>query len=176
MFTTLKKIGLLTSFLLASATLQAQLLDNSASTSISTASTINAGGLLNNNNSSLATSAIQSVLPADSAFALSAYIEAPNTLVLLWEIEDGYYLYRKSLNFIETNNNSLENPVIPMGIQTEDEFFGEVEVYYQRLLIRIPFDSSKVGNNISLQLNYQGCAEASYCYPMQFKELNLEII
>ena len=169
MLTTLKKIVIFTGFILASANLYAQLLDNSSSSR-------GAGGLLNNNNSGLFTSAIQSVLPADSAFALSAYIETPNTLVLLWDIEEGYYLYRKSLSFIEASNNSLENPVIPTGIQTEDEFFGEVEVFYQRLLIRIPFDPDKVGNNISLQLNYQGCAEASYCYPMQYKELNLEII
>lgn len=169
MFTTLKKILFFTIFLSASANLYAQLLDNSTST-------IGTGSLLINNNPGLATSAIQSVLPADSAFALNAYIETPNTLVLLWDIEEGYYLYRKSLNFVETNNDSLENPVIPTGIQTEDEFFGEVEVFYQRLLIRIPFDSNKVGNDISLQLNYQGCAEANYCYPMQYKELNIEVI
>ena len=96
MLSTLKKVVLIASFLSASANLQAQLLDNSSAT-------LNAGSLFDNNNSGLATSAIQSVLPADSAFALSAYIEAPNTLVLLWNIEDGYYLYRKSLNFIETN-------------------------------------------------------------------------
>lgn len=168
MLTTLKNIVFITSFILASANLQAQLLENSPS-SLST-------GRLLNNNSGLATTAIQSVLPADSAFALNAYIETPNTLVLLWEIEDGYYMYRKSLNFIEANNNSIGLPVIPAGILTEDEFFGEVEVYYQRLLIRIPFDPNKVGDSISLQLNYQGCAEASYCYPMQFKEVNLELI
>ncbi len=164
MLTTLKKIIFPISLILTSANLQAQLPDNSSS------------DLFSNNNSGLNTSAVQSVLPADSAFALSAYIETPSTLVLRWDIEEGYYLYRKSLNFIETNNNSLQNPVIPIGTQTEDEFFGEVEVFYQQLLIRIPFDATKVGDNITLQLNYQGCAEASYCYPMQFKELNLEII
>ena len=169
MLSTLKKTVIIASFLLASANLQAQLLDNSSST-------LNSGSLFDKNNSGFATSAIQSVLPADSAFALSAYIETPNTLILLWDIQDGYYLYRQSLNFIETNNNSLGNPVIPASTQTEDEFFGEVEVYYQRLLIRIPFDPEIVGDNISLQLNYQGCAEANYCYPMQFKELILEII
>lgn len=164
MLTTLKKIIFSISLILASANLQAQLPVNSS------------GDILSNNNSGLNTSAVQSVLPADSAFALSAYIETPSTLVLRWDIEEGYYLYRKSLNFIESNNNSLQNPVIPIGIQTEDEFFGEVEVFYHQLLIRIPFDATKVDANISLQLNYQGCAEASYCYPMQFKELNLEII
>ncbi len=166
---TLNKIVFLISFLSISTNLQAQLVDNSDSS-------IGSSDLLSGLNSELTTSAIQSVLPADSAFVLSAYIETPNTLILLWDIEDGYYLYRKSLNFIETNNSGLGNPVIPIGIQIEDDFFGEVEVYFQRLLIRIPFDSEIIGNNISLQFNYQGCAEANYCYPMQFKELNLEII
>ncbi len=90
MLTTLKNIIFLCSLVLASANLQAQLLDNSSN------------DLFTNSNSGLTTSAVQSVLPADSAFALSAYIETPNTLVLRWDIEDGYYLYRKSLNFIET--------------------------------------------------------------------------
>lgn len=169
MLTILKKITAL-SLVFISSGLNAQLLDNTSGLN-------NSGALLNNNSpGSLSTSAIQSVLPADSAFALSAYIEAPNTLVLRWEIEDGYYLYRKSLGFIETGNNALSSPVIPAGIQTEDDFFGAVEVYYEQLLVRIPFDPDTVGNNISLQLNYQGCAEDNYCYPMQFKELNLEII
>ena len=168
MLTILKKIAAL-SLVFFSTGLSAQLLDNTSTLN-------NAGGLLNNNSpASLATSAIQSVLPADSAFALSAYIEAPNTLVLRWEIEDGYYLYRKSLGFMEAGNN-LGIPVIPVGIQTEDDFFGAVEVYYEQLLIRIPFDPDSAGNKLSLQLNYQGCAEDNYCYPMQFKELNLEII
>jgi thiol:disulfide interchange protein DsbD len=173
MLTTLKKILTVFGLFIFSAKLHAQLLDSSPELNTSS-------GLLNNSGGALSTSAIQSVLPADSAFALSAYIEAPSTLVLRWEIEDGYYLYRKSLGFMETGtdsgNNSLGSPLIPSGAQTEDEFFGEVEVYYQQLLIRIPFDPESVGDNISLQLNYQGCAEANYCYPMQYKELNLEII
>ncbi len=164
MLTALKNIIFFTCLMLSSAKLYAQLLNNSSS------------DLLGNNSAALSTSAVQSVLPADSAFALSAYLEAPNTLLLRWDIEDGYYLYQKSLNFIESNNNSLQKPVIPMGVHIEDEFFGEVEVYYQQLLIRIPFDNTVVGDNISLQLNYQGCAADSYCYPMQYKELKLEII
>lgn len=168
MLSTLKKIIFCISSFVVSANLYAQLLDNPPS--------ISAPSDLFDTNSGLATSAIQSVLPADSAFALSAYIETPNTLVLRWDIENGYYLYEKSLNFIESGNNSLGTPIIPAGIRIEDEFFGEVDVYYQRLLIRILFDSEIVGDNISLQLNYQGCAEENYCYPMQFKELNIEII
>lgn len=172
MFTALTKIILLTSLLFFPAILQAQLLDNA----VNTTPTVNLpGSLFNNSNPGLSSSAVQSVLPADSAFALSAYIETPNTLVLLWEIENGYYLYRKSLSFIETSTESLQSPIIPVGSRTEDEFFGEVEVYYQRLLVRIPFDRTKLENSLALELNYQGCAEANYCYPMQTKSLSLEI-
>ncbi len=174
MLTTLKKT-LKTCLLLLfvfSAASKAQLLDTSPDAPAS----VNSGSLLDSGNSSLATAALQSVLPAASAFALNAYIESPSTVVLNWEIEDGYYMYRKSLQFTELNGDSLDNPIIPAGIQIEDEFFGAVEVYYQRLLIRIPFDPDNTGDSISLQLTYQGCAEDNYCYPMQFKEISLEII
>ena len=169
----LTKSLILTSLLLGSAMSQAQLLDNAAG---DTPSLPGSGSLFGNSNSGLSTSAIQSVLPADAAFALSAYIETPNTLVLLWEIENGYYLYRKSLSFLEIEGSSLQTPVIPAGIQTEDEFFGEVEVYYQRLLVRIPFNRDDLGTELSLELSYQGCAEDNYCYPMQNKALTLELL
>tara|TARA_R110000772_G_scaffold123765_4_gene230200 strand:+ start:625 stop:1149 length:525 start_codon:yes stop_codon:yes gene_type:complete len=173
MLTTLTKTIFVSCLLFYPLILQAQLLDNAT---ITTPALNVPGSLFNNANTGLSSSAIQSVLPADSAFALSAYIETPNTLVLLWEIKNGYYLYRKSLSFTETGTNSLQSPIIPTGIQTEDEFFGEVEVYYQRLLVRIPFDRDELGNSLALELSYQGCAEANYCYPMQTKSVSLEIL
>lgn len=120
---------------------------------------------------------LSSTLPADSAFALNAFIELPNTIVLMWDIQDGYYLYRKSLDFTEINSTLTQAPLIPESVQITDEFFGEVEVYYERLLLRVPFQHSEIESSqvIELRISYQGCAEAGYCYPMQRKVVSLEI-
>lgn len=126
--------------------------------------------------SSLNTGVLQSILPAESAFSLTAYIETPNTIVLNWEIREGYYLYRKSLEFTASKPDALEAPDIPAGVQHHDEFFGDVEVYYQQLLVRIPYDPVTLGHEVTLDLNYQGCAEERYCYPMQSTSVTLDIL
>ncbi|MAM71638.1 MAG: hypothetical protein CMP91_10895 [Gammaproteobacteria bacterium] len=126
-------------------------------------------------NAPLRTGTLQSVMPADSAFALDVYVESTSNIVLNWQIEPGYYLYRKSLG-IDSDNTALGTPLIPEGIQTHDEFFGDVEVYYGQLLIRIPYDPEQIGDSITLNLDYQGCAEERYCYPVQNRSITLEIL
>ncbi len=126
----------------------------------------------------LGTGGISSVLPVDQAFALTALIEAPSTLVLIWEIEDAYYLYRDSLDFRIAGSDETLNASIPAGERTEDEFFGVSEVYYQRLLVRIPFAASQLNsdNILEVEVSYQGCAAARYCYPMQHRAVALEVL
>lgn len=128
----------------------------------------------NFNSNTLNLTPLTSALPADTAFSLSALIELPDSIVLMWEIKEGYYLYRKSLSFSEIGTSQTEAALIPDGVHISDEFFGEVEVYYEKLLVKIPFNAAS-SSTIELQLSYQGCAEIGYCYPMQQKIIALEI-
>lgn len=114
------------------------------------------------------------VLPAGQAFPLQVLVELPDTLVVMWEIREGYYLYRKSLDFVETGEGGvLGAPGMPAGVEITDEFFGDVEVYYDRLLVRIPF-TTPAPEKMELTINYQGCAEVGYCYPPQQKMVTVE--
>lgn len=117
------------------------------------------------------------VLAADSAFQLSAIIELPDTIVLMWTIEEGYYLYQKSLKFSEVNASSTINttPSLPPGKEITDDFFGTVTAYYDQLIVHLPFDADTANDEIHLQLSYQGCAEAGFCYPEQQKLITLTI-
>lgn len=116
------------------------------------------------------------VLPADEAFAMNALIEAPDTLVLYWEIKDGYYLYRKSISVSDIHGNSITIGELPEGTTHSDEFFGEVKIYSDRLLHHFPLTSLAIENNkVAFTLQYQGCAEDLYCYPMQIKEIELTL-
>ena len=117
-----------------------------------------------------------SILPAEEAFTLNSFIEAPGTVVLLWEIEEGYYLYQKSLSVTDQNDALIELGDLPVAATISDEFFGESKVYFERLLQRLPMDIFSQQNKIlSFILSYQGCAEGRFCYPMQFKEVELSI-
>ena len=115
-----------------------------------------------------------SILPAEEAFALNSFIEAPDTVVLLWEIEEGYYLYQKSLSVTDQNDELIELVDLPVTKTISDEFFGESKVYFERLLLRLPMASfSKHNNILSFTLSYQGCAQDRFCYPMQYQIVEL---
>lgn len=111
-------------------------------------------------------------LPVEQAYQLiPGFI--PNTedektgsgLQLNWQITEGYYLYRHGFAATLTYNNqqSTVQLAIPDGIKKQDEYFGEVEVYYHHAnltLAQLPGNKPFV-----VSLTSQGCADAGLCYP-----------
>ena len=131
-----------------------------------------------------ATSLVPDVLPAAQAFALNAFVEADTHVALLWEMPDGYYLYRKSLQLELPDGSSIDTYTVPEGDTVEDEFFGASEVYFERLLLRLPLSAIPAdaigptadgGRQIDLLVSYQGCAQDKYCYPPQHVPLTLAL-
>jgi thiol:disulfide interchange protein len=116
------------------------------------------------------------VLPVDSAFALTSFVEADTSIVVKWEMPPGYYLYQKSL-VVENAEGTTISLALPEAAKITDEFFGEVAVYFNSLLLHLPFTTLNVkpGATVELLLTYQGCAEALYCYPPEQKALTLTL-
>ncbi|MDC9604351.1 protein-disulfide reductase DsbD [Xenorhabdus griffiniae] len=112
-------------------------------------------------------------LPADQAFMFD-FQQQGNKLTLNWDIQPGYYLYRKQFNIIPNQEVSLGEISYAKGVDHEDEFFGKTEVYFQSARIDIPILSAT--NNGSLQITYQGCAEAGYCYPPETLSVPLQAV
>lgn len=114
------------------------------------------------------------VLPADDAFVLSAFTEADHDIVLLWDIHTGHYLYQKSLQ-VSTATGAALAPTLPDAVPITDEYFGAVDVYYDRLLLTLPATQTgaRAGATVELLLVYQGCAQDLYCYPPQQKTVTL---
>ncbi|HKI74295.1 MAG TPA: protein-disulfide reductase DsbD domain-containing protein [Pseudomonadales bacterium] len=108
--------------------------------------------------------------PADKVFRLSASWEG-DTLSVRWYLLPGYYLYRHRLGFAAADA-TLGKPRLPEGEAKQDPYFGHVVIYRDELLVSIPV--KKAGHNIQLEVRYQGCADAGYCYPPQKKVLNVE--
>ncbi|ROR29597.1 protein-disulfide reductase DsbD domain-containing protein [Inmirania thermothiophila] len=109
----------------------------------------------------------QPFLPADEAFVLSVDAPAPDRLVVRWEIAEGYYLYRSRLAFAAAEPDAvLGPPRLPPGRATEDAFLGRQEVYHRRVAVEVPVRwQGKPRRMLTLEVRYQGCAEAGLCYP-----------
>jgi thiol:disulfide interchange protein DsbD len=108
----------------------------------------------------------QDFLPEDEAFTL--HVEQPDAggAVLRWDIAPGYYLYKERLRFAGLPPGS--DPVLPPGEPYHDEYFGDSRIYRDSLEVQLP-DADLA----SLELGWQGCADAGLCYPPQTRTVEL---
>jgi len=116
-------------------------------------------------------------LPQEQAFIPTVVVPDPFTVVIEWHIEPGYYLYRDSFGFTNPGGEiQLGNPVYPSGIMEQDPEFGDTEVYYDSVSIRIPLSRSSPEPLITeLSIDYQGCKKDSICYPPNTVVLPLDL-
>ncbi|GAA0295469.1 protein-disulfide reductase DsbD [Psychrosphaera haliotis] len=111
-------------------------------------------------------------LPVDEAF-LFDFKQVDNKVVLDWTLADGYYLYKDKFQF-QADNSTIAETVKQDGTQIEDEFFGVVDVYFFQSKIDVSF--SEIAENGYLNIRYQGCAEAGFCYNPTVKRIPLSAI
>ena len=55
---------------------------------------------------------------------------------------------------------------LPEGKAKFDEFFGDVEVYYQFVAFTLPA-ALELNDGAQLTVGYQGCADRGLCYPQK---------
>ena len=109
------------------------------------------------------------VISPEQAFKFN-YLINNNTLKLIWEIEPGYYMYKDS--FVLISNNKI----LPINIDKikwivkDDPFLGIKKVIYNKVEIEYDIGLSLKrlkGQKISMNVEYQGCKENTYCYPIK---------
>jgi len=117
-------------------------------------------------------------IPPEQAFILSADMDDAHTLTVRWDITDSYYLYRDKFGFelIDADGISIQAFELPRGKEKHDENFGLMEVFYDEIEVNLPLqrDNTKA-TEIQLQVKYQGCAEAGFCYPPMKQLLTLSL-
>lgn len=111
-------------------------------------------------------------LPADQAFIFN-FKQQGSDLTLTWDIQPGYYLYQKQLKII-AEQAEIGVFVPPKGKDHIDEFFGNTIVYFNNLTLQVPILLAP--DNALIQVTYQGCAEAGYCYPPETKTVPLSAV
>lgn len=128
-----------------------------------------AAGLLGGDDNS------EDFLPVDEAFQPSVTRAGDGELAVAWEIAPDYYLYRHAFDFelVDAGGAELGTPGIPEGEKHQDEFFGEVETYRDRVVATLPVTGT-LPDNARLRIGYQGCADAGLCYPPQTRLLTLD--
>ncbi|PJG82019.1 protein-disulfide reductase DsbD [Caviibacterium pharyngocola] len=107
-------------------------------------------------------------LTADKAFRLNATQQA-NGVELSWEIAPEYYLYKKEI-LLENEQGKIDSVALPEAETYQDEFFGETEIYRDKLALSVP--AVKLANSAVLSVTYQGCTKG-FCYPPETKTIQL---
>jgi thiol:disulfide interchange protein DsbD len=118
------------------------------------------------------------LLQPDQAFEFFASIKDDHTLNVNWHIAEGYYLYREKvqLELINAEGVTLGSYDIPRGEPKQDEAFGQVEIFHDKLDFDLPLiRSGQAAQTITLQAKYQGCADRGVCYPPMVKKIDLSL-
>lgn len=115
-------------------------------------------------------------LPPEQAFVMNARFDSANELTVSWQIEPGYYLYADKFEFDVTGDIGLGTPVLPQGVAHTDQNFGDVDVFYDYVEVRIPFSRASADEMpVTVATGFQGCKEDSICYPPMEQSMALTL-
>jgi thiol:disulfide interchange protein DsbD len=116
-------------------------------------------------------------LPPDEAFRFAAIPDGPDHVRLIWQIADGYYLYRTRVKAATTSDQAQLGALeMPTGETKSDEYFGKQEIYHHELVAGVPVARASAAElALPLQVTYQGCATAGLCYPPITKEITVSM-
>jgi len=104
-------------------------------------------------------------LPVEQAYHLEIEQVDATTIRLYWQIEPAYYLYqhRFKVTMADAQGEIGTELSYSPALAKTDEFFGDVEVYYNYADLRVSAD--RPFGLTRLAVTSQGCADAGLCYP-----------
>lgn len=118
----------------------------------------------------------EDLLPPEQAFRVSATAVTPDKLEVVWDIAEGYSVYRNNLRFSsKTEHVELGAPLVPAGNIKHDGLLGEIEHYHDRLAVAVPLTNRGKLATMQLLVRYQACSEQGICYPPQKKTLSVAL-
>ena len=103
----------------------------------------------------------------DEVYTFHAAIVEQKTF-LRWDIKPDCYLYLNKFSFFDKKLNTYQKVSIPKGEILVDEYFGEVEVFFDA--VEVVIDIGKEFEK-EITVTYQGCNQKGYCYTPIKKKL-----
>lgn len=111
--------------------------------------------------------AAEDFLPPRAAYKVNTSV-AEGGLVIRFDIEPGYYLYRDRLGFdTATSGVTLGPPSLPAGEDHHDDYFGTQVIYRGVSKVGVKVGFAGQPRDFDLRVKLQGCADAGLCYPPQ---------
>ncbi len=114
-------------------------------------------------------------LPDAQAFVPSLSLTDPFNLEVRWDIAPGYYLYKKDFAVSGPDNIRTGALQMPAGVLEDDLEYGQVEVYFDSVVMQAPLSRNPAAQNAEFSLAYQGCKQGSICYPPGARLLSIEL-
>lgn len=109
-------------------------------------------------------------LTLEQAFPYFVSALSPGKYQVTWNLAPGHYLYRHAFAFTLMQTKQSKNlPIdfnLPDGLKKTDQFFGQIEAYYDKITIDLSLNNVP-GPEASIIIHYQGCADWGFCYPPQ---------
>ncbi len=132
------------------------------------------------------------------AFVPKTTAVSDSTITVTFDIEDGYYLYRDKTYFTvdsvtavsdfaslitaptDSDGSSSEQLVLldavyPSADILNDDFFGEMSIYRDKVSIEVPYTAATPLKAATLAVKYQGCADIGLCYPPTTQIIDVEL-
>ena len=107
-------------------------------------------------------------LKLEEAFPFFVSELSPGKYRVTWTLAPDHYLYRHAFNFTlrqtERSEGQPIDSVLPEGLQKTDQFFGQIEAYYDKVSVDLDLRTVP-GPDASIIIQYQGCADWGFCYP-----------
>ena len=102
------------------------------------------------------------ILPAEEVFEIRVLNDL-NTINVRWAIREGYYMYLDSIKF---QDYAKPYRILNSEISSyEDEYFGKTKVI--KKIFEIEIKTEDLITVDSLVVQYQGCSEQGFCYPIK---------
>lgn len=114
-------------------------------------------------------------LAPEKAFRLTAQVLDQQQIVLNFEIEPGYYMYKEQFKLAVAGDDEqgtqtkefLGPTELPAGeVKFDPTFDKDMEVHYLQAMLKAPI--LKSGQAFTLEVTAQGCADAGLCYPPMY--------
>jgi len=112
--------------------------------------------------------------PADAVFQLTAKAIDPNTFILEWRIEKGFFLYKDRIKLTHESGNdvNLGTMAFPTALQKTDAKGHAYELYRNQFILPVSVLGKEAGESL-LDVHFQGCSDDGFCYPPQHSLIKL---
>jgi thiol:disulfide interchange protein DsbD len=127
--------------------------------------------------SSTTTSGDSDFPPVDEVFIPEVFVIDGNTVELGIRVAAGFYLYKDKISVRSLSDDAKTGrPDLPQGKIKNDEYFGEMEVYYDSIIAPMAIArATPDAMELDIEVNYQGCADGGLCYMPQTRVFTVNL-